>query len=496
MLQQPAATAVQARLAPPREPKLGEIVASRIKQDIADLGWPIGHVFGSQTELMRRYEVSRATLREAVRQVERHGIARMHTGMGGGLIVQQPAREAAVLALAAYLELAAVKLHDLLEARSVLEELMITLACERGGESELAALSMLVRELRDAPLASVEADIEMSLRFRRALVSLSRNPALMLMLEALYRVSSDLLSLPAETPQLSTLMLRARREKIALAEAVIEGDSVQAGLRARASLERARKALDERVLELGLPADTASTLELIVQSERFGGSAQLKLGHRTSLRIALDARRAGPGGRLGSEAQLCERHDVSRAVLREALRTLEPQAIVRAQRGARGGLVACAPDSTYTIELTATYLEYARLRPRHFYELWRALQIACTPMAAARIDAAGRARMNRLRSEEARPMAPQQRLPTHGRLHALIGELSRNPALALFMGLLDRVGTHYQADPPSDEIWSRIVASHAELCGLIGAGEAALARRAMLRHLKLLDVRVELLLEA
>ena len=482
--------------APLREPKLGEIVASKIKQDIAELGWPIGFVFGSQSELMQRYEVSRATLREAIRQVERHGIARMRTGLRGGLVVQQPAREAAVLALAAYLELAAVRLHDLLEARSVLEELMITLACERGGERELLELSALVRELRDAPLTGVEADIELSLRFRRSLVSLSRNPALVLMLEALYRVSSDLLSLPSDTPQLPALMLKARREKIALAEAVIAGDSVQAGLRARASLERARKALDERAIELGFRADTASALELVVHSQRFGGSAQLKLGHRTSLRIALDAQRAGPGGKLGSESQLCERHGVSRAVLREALRTLEPQAIVRAQRGAYGGLVACAPDSQYTIELTSTYLEYARLRPRHFYELWRALQIACTPMAAARIDEAGRARMERLCSEEARPIAPPLRLPTHGRLHALIGELSRNPALALFMGLLDRVGTHYHADPPTDEIWTRIVASHAELCELIAAGEAALSRRAMLRHLKLLDVRVELLLES
>lgn len=479
-----------------RAPKLGELVASRIKQDIADLGWPIGHVFGSQTELMQRYEVSRATLREAVRQVERHGIARMRTGTGGGLIVQQPAREAAVLALAAYLELAAVKLHDLLEARSVLEELMIGLACERGGERELVALSNLVLELREAPLGEIEDDIAMSLRFRHALVSLSRNPALVLLLEALYRVSSDLLTLPADAPQLPALMLKARREKISLAEAVIAGDSVQAQLRSRVSLERSRKALDERAIELGLAPATASALDLAVQAQRFGGMAQPKLGHRISLRIALDAQRAGPGGKLGSEAQLCERHSVSRAVLREALRTLEPQAIVRAQRGIGGGLIACAPDSAYTIELTSVYLEYARLRPRHFYELWRALQIACAPMAGARIDAEGRSRLARMRADESRALEPELRLPTHGRLHALIGELSGNPALALFIGLLDCVGTHYHADPPGDESWPRIVASHAELGELIASGEAALARRAMLRHLKLLDARIELLLDA
>ena len=49
---------------------------------------------------MERYDVSRAVLREAVRVLEHHQVARMRRGPGGGLFVAEPGVEAVTEAVA------------------------------------------------------------------------------------------------------------------------------------------------------------------------------------------------------------------------------------------------------------------------------------------------------------------------------------------------------------------------------------------------------------
>lgn len=469
-----------------RSRKLGEVIAYAIKRDIAELGWPVGHVLGSQAELMQRYGVGRATLREAIRQVERHGVAHMRSGLNGGLVIQQPARDAAVLALAAYLELAGVRLPELFEVRQVLEDLMIALACERADDAGLRQLSWLLAELDAVPVRDLDRNVALSFRLRGAMVALSRNPALGLLLDVLYRVTSDFQTAGVDDPELPGLLAAARREKFELIEAIVAADAVQAQLLARASLQRSRERAEQRLRDLGHGIDGAGVLSLAGAGNRFGGVVQKKLGHRISLRIAQDAAALRPGERLGSEAQLCARHDVSRAVLREALRTLELHAIVRSQRGFGGGLSAGVADPAYTVELASIYFQYARLKPRHFYELWRALQTAAAPLAAARMAGAGRAQLLAALEEEARAPADAL-LPVQGQLHALISALSGNRVLTLFARVMDDVGKQYPTAAPGAEQREALAASHRDLAGAIARGEAAISRRAMVRHLKLLD---------
>ena len=80
-------------------PKLASVVARRIEDDVVARGWPVGTVLGSETDLLERFGVSRAVLREAVRIVEHTGAARMRRGPGGGLVVSEPNRSAVVTAM-------------------------------------------------------------------------------------------------------------------------------------------------------------------------------------------------------------------------------------------------------------------------------------------------------------------------------------------------------------------------------------------------------------
>jgi DNA-binding FadR family transcriptional regulator len=472
-----------------RTRKLGELTAYAIKRDIAARGWPVGEVLGNQVELMRHYNVSRSTLREAVRQIERHGVARMRRGVGGGLVVQQPARDSVVLAIASYLELAAISLTELFEAREVIEGLLVGLICERATDTDLKRLGEMLQELLGSAADDMQLEATRHLALRRAINSLSRNAALSLLLESLYCVTSDMLTVEADHPDVKMLIRESRREKAELVEALLGGDEMQARMSMRAALERGRKQAEQQLRRMRIRFEDASALTLgVTHDSPSAGNAAMKLGHRTSLRIAHDiaAAKSPPGTRIGAEPEVGARYGVSRAVFREAVRTLELHSIVGVRRGLGGGLVVGTPDPAYTVELTSIYFQYARLKPRHFYELWRTIQTTAAQLAARNIDAAGRRQLVLL-LEQQQQASRENMLEIHGRVHGAVSVLSGNRVLALFTQVMAEIAAYYSTRVPSPEIWKVFTDSHTELVGAISRGEVALARRLMTRHLKLVD---------
>src|SRR5271154_7418735 len=85
-------------------------VADLIIEDVMALGWPVGEVLGSETDLLERYQVSRAVFREAVRLVEHQQVARTRRGPGGGLVVTEPTVDAVIDAVVLYLYRAEARL--------------------------------------------------------------------------------------------------------------------------------------------------------------------------------------------------------------------------------------------------------------------------------------------------------------------------------------------------------------------------------------------------
>ena len=96
-------------------PKLAQTVARGIESEILRKHHPPGQRLGTERELLRRYRVSRAVLREAIRLVERHGLGETRRGAGGGLFVARPAREAIAGVLSGYLESHGVELAEIFE---------------------------------------------------------------------------------------------------------------------------------------------------------------------------------------------------------------------------------------------------------------------------------------------------------------------------------------------------------------------------------------------
>lgn len=72
----------------PRNPKTSEVAAAAIVRDIVADGLRIGDRLRAETDMLTHYNVSRETLREALRLLEVQGLVCIRRGPGGGPVVE------------------------------------------------------------------------------------------------------------------------------------------------------------------------------------------------------------------------------------------------------------------------------------------------------------------------------------------------------------------------------------------------------------------------
>src|SRR6201994_3392066 len=168
-----------------RANKLASTIARDIEADIVRRGWTVGESLGSEQALQQRFRVSRSVLREAVRLVEHHQVARMRRGPNGGLLICEPDAGPATRAVVIYLEYLGTTLTDLLNARLVLEPLAASLAAERIDEAGIERLRGVLRaEEQWRPGLPGPRD-----EFHIALAEQSKNPVLELFIDVLMRLT-------------------------------------------------------------------------------------------------------------------------------------------------------------------------------------------------------------------------------------------------------------------------------------------------------------------
>jgi DNA-binding FadR family transcriptional regulator len=409
------------RPGPSPEAKLAEQVADRIIGDVIAMGWPVGRLVGSESELLERYDVSRAVFREAVRLVEHRQVARTRRGPGGGLVITEPSVGAVIDAVVLYLYRVEASLDELFEARIVLEQIVASLAPGRLDERGLA-------QLRPFLQAGDPDQNEDPRALHALLASITRNPALELFVDVLNRVtmlySMDWQSLG---PEIGAESAHAHAR---IAEAVIGGDPRLAASRMRTHLEAEREYLHR------LRSTTELLPDHVVLSEPGDG----KLAEAVARKLTRDIVGKGmrPGALVGAEKDLIEQEGVSRAVLREAVRLLEHHQIARMKRGPGGGLFVFEPSASAVTDIAAIYLARRGVRPDSLGESRTGVEVALAGLAAERIDPAG-ARLLReaVACEQA---ADSDHLYEAGAdVHAVVARAARSRVLELVALVLIRL---------------------------------------------------------
>jgi DNA-binding FadR family transcriptional regulator len=216
-------------------------VARQIGEDIAKRGWPVGEILGSEAELMERHSVSRAVLREAVRIVEHHNVARMRRGPKGGLVITKPDGRAVENATALYLRYVGIDREAILAARDILEVAAVEIAAERIDEAGIERLrSALVREGQLGEEGIEQAQIH---ELHAVIADATGNSAMRLFIEVLTGLEEEM-SVAKRSPDSKVTLRRAfedaHRAHTAIIEAVASGDAALAQHRMRRHLDAIR----------------------------------------------------------------------------------------------------------------------------------------------------------------------------------------------------------------------------------------------------------------
>ena len=436
------------------------------------LGWPVGQILGSETELLERYDVSRAVFREAVRLVEHLQVARTRRGPGGGLVVTEPTVSAVIEAVVLYLHRVDAPLDELFEARIVLEEIASQLASERKDEEDMDRLRAFV----DAERIDLVGDP----RTLHALVaSVSRNPALELFVEVLNQAAQLYTS---DWQQFSGKVGKeTMRAHAKIAEAVIAGDPGLAQLRMGKHLQAEADFLSRRRSTRRLLPDQ---VVLTPSDDDKGAEAVAR-----NITLAIVGANMQPGDLVGTEAELIEREGVSRALLREAVRLLEHHQTARMRRGPGGGLFVMAPSPNAVTDVAAIYLARREMRPVELIELRTGVEVAIAGLAATRLDGEDEARINDALAREIVATEAERAEAVHD-LHAAVAAAAHNRVLDLVSLVLIRLSRLHQierlAEKVQRQIRTEVHRTHQGIADAVLAGDRELSRHRMRRHLEAL----------
>jgi len=172
-----------------RSEKVSEIVAREIVRDIAKRRPAPNSVLESESAMIKRYQVARGSLREALRILEVHGLIRMKPGPGGGPVLSEvDSRDFGRMATL-FFQVLDIRFSELVEARLMLEPFIARLAAERHDPDDNEELRAIVQQGFEA--RSTDPWLQATDAFHTKVLSMSGNGLLTLIACALKDIFTE-----------------------------------------------------------------------------------------------------------------------------------------------------------------------------------------------------------------------------------------------------------------------------------------------------------------
>lgn len=198
------------------------------------------------------------------------------------------------------------------------------------------------------------------------------------------------------------------------------------------------------------------------------------------------------GDKLPTERELAERFATSRASVREALRTLEPEGLIRVKKGAEGGIFIADIDHRPAAKSFQTLLQLHKVSIFEIAEVRLIFEPQAARLAAERAKPADLRELE----EEIRKMDAAlegKTLPRFYdlRFHMLIARAARNPILELLAESMLGVAARTITDiHPSRDTLRHVLKRHRRILEAVRNRDSEAACRAMSEHI--VDVQARL----
>ena len=142
------------RLTPMPVPKASDVLADDLRERILLGEFPEGTALPTERDLVAQTQMSRATVREALRILEVQGLIRIKTGRAGGAFVQKPDDESVADSVALVIRGRRIRMAALLETREAIEPACAQLAAKYRTDADIARLDKANEAISvDGPLA-------------------------------------------------------------------------------------------------------------------------------------------------------------------------------------------------------------------------------------------------------------------------------------------------------------------------------------------------------
>jgi DNA-binding FadR family transcriptional regulator len=175
----------QAVLSPMQVPKASEVLAGELRESILSGKFPEGTPLPTERDMVAQTQMSRTTVREALRILEVQGLIRIKTGRSGGAFVQRPGGDSVANTVSLLIRGQQIRMSSLLEAREGVEPVCARLAAKYRTQEDLERLETANAAIgADGP---VEGFLQANVDWHVAVAAASHNELLAGFMAALSR---------------------------------------------------------------------------------------------------------------------------------------------------------------------------------------------------------------------------------------------------------------------------------------------------------------------
>ncbi len=207
------------RFRPVRQLRVSEAVIQQLKQSILTGHFKRGERLPSERELAEEFQVSRLTIREAIRKLEHNGFIITRQGAAGGTYVTELTFESLANAFLDLFLANKISIPELYHVRLLIEPEVARLAALNTTSKSCQQLQEAL-EIEDLPIPSLLVDVERKQKIHLILAEMCGNRVFEALMRSLLKLSKEVVLAVNPDPDI----VHPRGMHRSLVEAVISGN--------------------------------------------------------------------------------------------------------------------------------------------------------------------------------------------------------------------------------------------------------------------------------